>query len=807
LISVWDDWRKIQTDTERLKEIPEIERFPKNGVSLLDGYLEKLDDLSGIISKNNEKIGKNKNQKSILKIDENLVENKDKILALQKGQDKYISAASGLEGLKENLKSKTEELKELFDEMGPDWDEKKLSTFDISIPTKEQVRKQHQVLEVIDQNIRDREKEVKYIVQATGEIEGEKKKVEEQLKELSIQQIGDKNLIEQKKALSRLRIRYPGVKEKEAEMRSLEKTGDFIAPLKPPVRALPKLPSWPAFMFIIAGIAALILSIIGNNWILGIGIFAILLIFAATYIILSAKIVLVPEPEKKETEDLSERSKELSLQKKQLESELETIKKEMLLDAQVCGFQSIPDLQLVENKDAELQKASEGQLQINQLTNQKTALEQKLEKLANEKIVVTANLEELKKETEIVQNAWKKWLTDRGLHSELTPQGAIDSFAAIKTCKEKERSIKNVKDRISDITGFLEEYESTVYSVLQNCNRKSEAINVVFESEKITNDLNQSLDDKKTSEQLNLDEKYLNNEKQELEEKFKKNQREVNELLSSGSAKSEDDFRENAKNWEDRNNIKKEIFLGENQIKRISGEGLYSEFINELRDTSLETLNGEDSELNERIETIENKLIELREQRGGIDKEIEQIEKGEEGSALRIEKAANIQKLREKADEWSVLTLARTVLGEAIKKYERDRQPGVIREAQSFFSKMTLGRYSRIFAPLDEAKIYAVDGDGRQKEIQDLSRGTAEQLYLSLRFGFIREFSKRAESLPIVFDDILVNFDPERFRAACEAIKELTENNQILYFTCHPETVDLLTEIIPDSKLVDITVR
>jgi uncharacterized protein YhaN len=59
---------------------------------------------------------------------------------------------------------------------------------------------------------------------------------------------------------------------------------------------------------------------------------------------------------------------------------------------------------------------------------------------------------------------------------------------------------------------------------------------------------------------------------------------------------------------------------------------------------------------------------------------------------------------------------------------------------------MTLGRYSRIFAPLDESRIYVEDKDGRRKDI-DLSRGTAEQLYLSLRFGFVREFNKRAESL------------------------------------------------------------
>jgi uncharacterized protein YhaN len=210
--------------------------------------------------------------------------------------------------------------------------------------------------------------------------------------------------------------------------------------------------------------------------------------------------------------------------------------------------------------------------------------------------------------------------------------------------------------------------------------------------------------------------------------------------------------------------------------------------------------------LKERLDEIEKILSGLREKRGGIIKEIEQIERREEGSLLRMEQTSKMEKVKNKADEWSTLTLARTIMGKAIEKYEKERQPGVVREAQSFFSKMTLGRYSRIFAPLDEAKIYVEDKDGRRKEIQDLSRATAEQLYLSLRFGFIREFNKRAEALPLVFDDILVNFDPKRFRAACEAIKELAESNQILYFTCHPESVDLLTEIIPDSKLIDITV-
>jgi uncharacterized protein YhaN len=86
-----------------------------------------------------------------------------------------------------------------------------------------------------------------------------------------------------------------------------------------------------------------------------------------------------------------------------------------------------------------------------------------------------------------------------------------------------------------------------------------------------------------------------------------------------------------------------------------------------------------------------------------------------------------------------------------------------------------------------------------------LSRGTAEQLYLSLRFGFVSEFVRHSDPLPLVFDDILVNFDPRRARAAAEAILELAESQQILFFTCQPSTADLFRQI--DSEVSTIEVK
>lgn len=563
-------------------------------------------------------------------------------------------------------------------------------------------------------------------------------------------------------------------------------------------------------MLIAAGIVSLILSIFGNNWVIGISILAILSISATFYIILSRKKFPTTTPEgfeDKEAEDLIERSRDLSERRNKLESSLQKIKSEILLNAQICDFEDIPDPQQIENKDSELRAASENQLKLNELKKQQETWDQKLGKLSEEANTVKKKREALRKEEEKAQKEWRNWLTERGLDSELTPEGTIDIFATIKTCIEKKKSIEEIKARINSIQQSIEKYETKISSVLEDCNRKKEEINVIVELEKITEELTQAIENSKTVEQLDIGEESLKLELRNLEEKLEERKRTVSELLSQGFAESETEFRENARNWEERNKLMDEILQGEQNIKRISGDGKpYSDFINELGETSPEDLKEKELQLRERLEEIENNLSELMEKRGGIAKEIEQIERREEGSSLRVEKTVKMQKLKKKSEEWSILTLARTIMGKAIVKYEQERQPGVIKEAQSFFSKMTLGRYSRIFAPLDEAKIYVEDKDGRRKDIRDLSRGTAEQLYLSLRFGFIREFSKRAESLPIVFDDILVNFDPERFRAACEAVRELAKTNQILYFTCHPESVNLLTEIIPESKIIDINV-
>ena len=72
-----------------------------------------------------------------------------------------------------------------------------------------------------------------------------------------------------------------------------------------------------------------------------------------------------------------------------------------------------------------------------------------------------------------------------------------------------------------------------------------------------------------------------------------------------------------------------------------------------------------------------------------------------------------------------------------------------------------------------------------------------EQLYLAIRFGYISAKTGGAEPLPIVMDDVLVNFDPTRAAAAAAGILHMAKSRQILFFTCHPTIVQIFTNPSP----------
>lgn len=159
--------------------------------------------------------------------------------------------------------------------------------------------------------------------------------------------------------------------------------------------------------------------------------------------------------------------------------------------------------------------------------------------------------------------------------------------------------------------------------------------------------------------------------------------------------------------------------------------------------------------------------------------------------------------------DWAVLGVAQELLERTLGRYERDRQPIVIARAGALFREVTKGRYVQIVARESDDGgrshgIQAITESGAHLDAGDLSRGTAEQLYICLRLAFATTFAERAIALPLVLDDVLVNFDPDRAQAIAHAIAATATGHQVLAFTCHPHVVEYFEHAHDDLKVIEL---
>jgi hypothetical protein len=133
--------------------------------------------------------------------------------------------------------------------------------------------------------------------------------------------------------------------------------------------------------------------------------------------------------------------------------------------------------------------------------------------------------------------------------------------------------------------------------------------------------------------------------------------------------------------------------------------------------------------------------------------------------------------------------------------YEREHQPQALREASGYLQRMTGGRYTRVWTPLGQHLLRVDDAQGTCLGVDVLSRGTREQLFLALRLALASAYARRGAQLPLVLDDVLVNFDVGRAKAASAVLRDFARaGHQILIFTCHEHIAKLFKQAKADVR-------
>jgi uncharacterized protein YhaN len=228
-----------------------------------------------------------------------------------------------------------------------------------------------------------------------------------------------------------------------------------------------------------------------------------------------------------------------------------------------------------------------------------------------------------------------------------------------------------------------------------------------------------------------------------------------------------------------------------------SGDGYtVSELVAESEQNGLDSdgMARELSELAQRRAELEKEVALLNTRRGELDGQLSRIDGSEAAADAEQEAAERLAVAAEAAEEYLVTSTAAELLRRVVADFADRHQGPIVRAASAIFERITEGRYVSVTSEILDGVpvVYASTGSGEERAVHQLSTGTRDQLYLALRLATVLHHYEQFDvRVPLILDDVLVNFDDERKRSTLQALAELASHAQILMFTHEASLVQL----------------
>jgi uncharacterized protein YhaN len=169
-------------------------------------------------------------------------------------------------------------------------------------------------------------------------------------------------------------------------------------------------------------------------------------------------------------------------------------------------------------------------------------------------------------------------------------------------------------------------------------------------------------------------------------------------------------------------------------------------------------------------------------------------------------KCAEVE-LEAAAREYLTLKLSATMLNRVIDEHRTAQSAPLMYSAGVLFQNLTSGAFTHIdqeFDPDndDRPQLVGVRDTGATVNIDGMSDGQRDQLYLALRLAYLDDYAHKSEPIPFIGDDIFTTFDEPSTRAGLLALADVGARLQPILFTHHRFVVDLARQALGDQ--VDI---
>jgi uncharacterized protein YhaN len=796
--------RLISLNEELKKLTPKIETFPENGLARMNSLIEAYEKTQMRKAERVQKIDEMSAKSGLLEIDENILAKKEQIDDLHRRASAHENLVRQFQSIRSEISEREKTLNETLEKLGG-WTRESLENFDIEQAAgKKRGELSNAILEANA-----------YLTKAEEQhrsSESADQMISTELSDTSAQLLArwpeppivEEEIDKRAEMVSQAQSAFQDSETKEAriaifanqleELNKQKRTGDE------------QLKKKNQLTMIGYGLAALLLFIPGAfphpYGIPGGGANAIRGILFLAFIAAFASINYFSSKNKKEIQkSIDETSNKIREQEKLLmdaTAQREAVfgKIEALQEAMGISGLTIDSIDSLKKTIADYRASrkeyEKAQANIASLTERHSEKQSEFEKSK------TA-LETCRSNREGALANWKSWLAELGLRQDLNPIGLEALLDLARDAKQNLQRNNEALEPFKQIQESVLAYRDEANTLLREFGQKEaneELVHfAVFGLYKKANGAANTLQNRQNLlSQIESQRAELTADADEL----KSIESKISELLAETLSENIEEFQMRADIWQKQIELNTQLASAQNSLEALCDK-------DESLDQLTQRLSSTDQiQLQDKADSLKAEAAEIFERIGETSKEIGGL--GAKRDALassdQIEQLAQtienkISEASDLADQWIERKMALWLITKSRDIFQRERQPSVLQHASRSLSAITGGSYSQIYQEIEDGQYRVALSDGRAKSAP-WNRGLIDQAFLALRYGIIEDYCERAEPLPVILDDPLVNCDPESAKGAVQQTLALAKNVQVFYFTCHDFVADLFREADPN---------
>jgi uncharacterized protein YhaN len=447
-------------------------------------------------------------------------------------------------------------------------------------------------------------------------------------------------------------------------------------------------------------------------------------------------------------------------------------------------------LQYAERHLAELERMLPVESQRREAAHEITACERRL-KLAEEKhAAALAN--------------WKTRLRALGLPDEITPAALATMAGQCERLAELEARIENRRDDMGRRQREFTLVSQRIFTLAEETRLRRDQASPLEQLDHLRAEFHKQQERVAQRKDLRERTKKLRASQSEHAQAAAGARRRREALFQKCGVADEQELRQLAAQLDEADELRKKRGTVTREIAAAIGKhGNETDFAGLLSADSIARLESDFEAFSRQADELDRVLKDLLQRRGALVEQQRALAADHSLATKQVELNVVEEQIKKAVEAWRERAAVSLILERIREDYEKHRQPETLREASDYLRQMTDGKYTRIWTPLAHDILFVDTADGQALSVQVLSRGTREQLFVSLRLALVAAYARRGIHLPMILDDVFVNFDAGRTKTACAVLRDFAkQGHQLLVFTCHEHVWRMFQELKVETRRI-----